>query len=50
MPLSWDALATAYPTDFTIRTAPDVLATHGDAWGGIVDAKGDLREVLAAAS
>ena len=50
MPVSWEALPTLYPTDFTIHTAPDVLDAHGDAWGGIVDAKGDLRQVLAAAS
>jgi bifunctional non-homologous end joining protein LigD len=49
MPLSWEALATAYPTDYTVHTVPDILATHGDCWGGLVDAKGDLREVLALA-
>jgi bifunctional non-homologous end joining protein LigD len=50
MPLSWEALGTAYPTDFTVHTVPDILATHGDCWRGILDAKGDLRQVLAAAS
>ena len=50
MPLSWEALSTAYPTDFTVHTAPDVLDTHGDCWSRMSDAKGDLREVLAIAS
>lgn len=47
MPVSWEALDTLFPTDFTIRSAPDVLATHGDAWAGLLDAKRDVREALA---
>lgn len=32
MPLGWDALATAQPSDFTIRTVPRILESDGDAW------------------
>jgi bifunctional non-homologous end joining protein LigD len=46
MPLAWDELADAYPTDFTIRTAPYILDRRGDPWARILDAKGDLAAIL----
>lgn len=42
MPVSWDELAQVYPTDFTIRTVPDLLAERGDPWADILDAKASL--------
>jgi bifunctional non-homologous end joining protein LigD len=50
MPLSWESLATAYPTDFTVHSVPSILEVHGDCWSGIDDHKGDLRAVLDVAS
>ncbi len=49
MPLTWDELLTAYPTDFTITTAPGVLESRPDPWSGILAAKGDLAAVIASA-
>ncbi len=50
MPITWDELATVYPTDFTLHTAPGRLDEHGDAWAGMLDAKQDLAETLGAGS
>ena len=47
MPVRWESLGTLYPTDFTLRTAPDVLEVHGDAWAGIEDARRDVGRALA---
>jgi bifunctional non-homologous end joining protein LigD len=41
MPVRWDELEQIYPTDFTLRTVPDLLES-GDPWDGILDAKQDL--------
>ena len=49
MPLTWDELETAYPTDFTMATAPDILESRSDPWGGILSARGDLGGQLARA-
>jgi bifunctional non-homologous end joining protein LigD len=49
MPLSWDELADAYPTDFTIATVPAIMARRGDPWAGILDARGDLEAQIARA-
>jgi bifunctional non-homologous end joining protein LigD len=46
MPLLWEDLEHAYPTDFTILNAPDRLARSGDPWRGILTAKHDLRDLL----
>jgi bifunctional non-homologous end joining protein LigD len=46
MPLAWNELADAYPTDFTMRTAPDLLDERGDPWARILRSKGDLAAVL----
>jgi bifunctional non-homologous end joining protein LigD len=46
MPVTWDELERVYPTDFTIRTAPDLMAARGDLWLGIHAAKCDLASIL----
>ena len=48
MPVDWDRLEQIYPTDFTLRTAPDLLEEHGDPWSGILSAKQDLAQLLEA--
>jgi bifunctional non-homologous end joining protein LigD len=50
VPLRWDELDEAYPTEFTILTVPDRLAEVGDLWVGILDAKIDLGKALGKAS
>jgi hypothetical protein len=47
MPVGWDALSDVSPRDFTVRTVPDLLARHGDAWAGMDDAVGDVATALA---
>ncbi|MBI2858175.1 MAG: ATP-dependent DNA ligase, partial [Chloroflexi bacterium] len=42
MPLRWDELGKAYPTNFTILNAPGRVAETGDLWADILDRKGDL--------
>ena len=32
MPLAWERLPDAAPTDFTVRTVPGILAADGDPW------------------
>jgi bifunctional non-homologous end joining protein LigD len=46
MPVAWDQLEKVYPTDFTLRTVPDILQEQGDPWAGILSAKQDLGELL----
>ena len=46
MPVSWEELEKVYPTDFTLRTAPDLLEKRGDPWAGILSAKQDLGALL----
>jgi bifunctional non-homologous end joining protein LigD len=46
MPLRWDELGDVYPADFTILSAPDLIAGRGDLWAGILDAKHDLQRLL----
>ena len=46
MPVSWEELESIYPTDFTVRTAPDRLESGGDPWAGILQAKQDLGAIL----
>jgi bifunctional non-homologous end joining protein LigD len=48
MPVAWDDLERVYPTDFTLRTVPGLLASDGDPWAGVLDAKQDLGELLEA--
>lgn len=47
MPVRWDELGSAFPTDFTLTTAPERLRAVGDLWSGILDAKHDLAAALA---
>jgi bifunctional non-homologous end joining protein LigD len=46
MPLRWDELASVYPTDFTLRTAAEHVARHGDPWADILEHKADLGAAL----
>ncbi|MEP6572330.1 MAG: hypothetical protein ABJD11_06525 [Gemmatimonadota bacterium] len=46
MPVTWDQLEKVYPTDFTMRTAPDLLEESGDPWSDILDAKANLARAL----
>jgi DNA ligase D-like protein (predicted polymerase) len=50
MPLSWEALATCAPGDYTVRTVPARFARDGDAHAGIDDVAGDLEPLLALAA
>lgn len=47
MPVTWAELPDVDPTDFTIRTVPQVLAARGHAWAGMDDAVGALDQALA---
>ncbi len=42
MPVTWEDLPRIYPTDFTLRTVPDLLDQQGDPWADILTAKADL--------
>jgi bifunctional non-homologous end joining protein LigD len=46
MPVDWEQLEKIYPTDFTIRTVPDMLEEQGDPWADILSSKQDLGELL----
>jgi bifunctional non-homologous end joining protein LigD len=46
MPVSWERLEEIYPTDFTLRTVPDLLEQDADPWADILSAKQDLNELL----
>ena len=46
MPVSWEQLEKIYPTDFTLRTVPDVLEEQGDPWADILNSKQDLTQLL----
>jgi hypothetical protein len=50
MPLAWDEVDGSDPTAFTLRTAPQLLAAHGDPAAGIDDAPGSLDGLLALAA
>jgi DNA ligase D len=45
-PLSWDELADADPTDYTILTMPERLATTGDPWAELNDEPGVIDTLL----
>ena len=42
MPVSWDALPSVDPAEFTVLTVPGIVRSDGDPWAGIDDAVGDL--------
>lgn len=46
MPLTWEELRDAYPTQFTLRSAPQHLRTRPDPWARILEAKVDLAGLL----
>jgi bifunctional non-homologous end joining protein LigD len=46
-PLRWEELEHAYPTQFDILNTPDRLASLGDLWQDILDARVDLKALLA---
>ena len=50
MPLEWSELPDVYPTDFTIFTAAEHIALHGDPWAEILTAKCDLEAALGPAA
>ena len=45
---TWDRLENIYPTDYTLRSAPDLLEEQGDPWSEILTSKQDLGELLEA--
>ena len=47
MPVTWAELPDVVPTDFTVRTVPQVLASRPHAWAGIDEAVGSLDRALA---
>ena len=47
MPVPWSALDGVSALDFTVRTVPGIVAADGDAWAGIDDAVGDIRDAIA---
>ena len=46
MPVAWERLEQVYPTDFTLRTVPDLLRQQGDPWAGILSAKQNLAQLI----
>lgn len=46
MPINWEQLEKIYPTDFTLRTVPDILDEDGDPWADILDSKHDLTALV----
>jgi bifunctional non-homologous end joining protein LigD len=48
MPLTWSALETAHPLDYTMTDVPDLVAKSGDVWVDILDAKQELGNALGA--
>jgi len=50
MPLAWDALRDAQPTDFRIPTVVPRLEADGDAWAGWLSRKQDVMHRLAASA
>jgi bifunctional non-homologous end joining protein LigD len=46
MPLEWNQIKKAYPTDFTISNVPDILKASGDPWADILGKKHDLKRLL----
>jgi bifunctional non-homologous end joining protein LigD len=45
-PFRWDELEGIYPTQFDMLNVPERLATEGDLWQHILDARVDLRQLL----
>jgi|CXWL01.1.fsa_nt_gi bifunctional non-homologous end joining protein LigD len=45
-PITWEELKSVYPTQFDIDTVPKRLASVGDLWAEILDAKQDLMALM----
>ncbi|WP_242681224.1 ATP-dependent DNA ligase [Tessaracoccus sp. SD287] len=45
-PLSWDELDEVSPADFTVRTAPKLLAERGNPWADMDEHVGDITRAL----
>lgn len=46
-PVTWDRLTGVTPAEFTVRTAPALVAADGDAWEAMGEAAGDIAPALA---
>lgn len=46
MPLRWDEVGTVKAADFTLDSVPELVASNGDAWAEIFEAKQDLHKIL----
>lgn len=46
VPIRWEDIDKIYPTDFTMRTVPDMLQEQGDLWADILDHKNDLKQLI----
>jgi bifunctional non-homologous end joining protein LigD len=46
VPIRWDQIDDIYPTDFTMRSVPELLKVQGDLWADILDHKNDLRKLI----
>lgn len=46
VPIRWDQLDDIYPTDFTMRSVPELLKKQGDLWADILEHKNDLRKLI----
>ena len=47
MPVTWDELVSATPSDFTVRSVPEIVAGRGDAWAEMPFAVGRIDAALA---
>ena len=50
MPLTWDALRGAVPTEFRLPTVPAIVRTRGDPWAGWLERKQDVMDRLGASA
>ncbi|GAA3510395.1 non-homologous end-joining DNA ligase [Georgenia daeguensis] len=46
MPVAWERLRDVSPREFTVRTAPGIVAADGDAWAGMERAVGRVAPAL----
>ena len=46
-PVTWEELEHVDPRQLTVRTVPPLVAERGDAWAGIDDHVGDVRDAIA---
>jgi DNA ligase D len=46
MPVAWESLRDVSPREFTVRTAPGIVAADGDAWAGMERAVGQVAPAL----